>query len=336
MLKEPVIESSDLAIGYYVKNKKKFIVHEKLQFRLFAGELTGLLGLNGSGKSTLLRTICGFQPAMEGKIYVKERLLEDYSQSELSRMIGVVLTEKTNVGRMNVYEMASLGRYPYTGFFGALTKKDKRIVWEALEAVGMTDKADRYVSELSDGERQKTMIAKVLAQQCSVVILDEPTAYLDVTSRIETMSLLHRLAKEQQIAILLSTHDLELAIQMCDCLWLLETKRSLFSGTPEYLILSGDFEKIFNKKGFAFDTEKGKIMVDEQVFPISVEGDTKTSHWVINALIRNGLRPSLINNSTVKVVCFDPNKLSLFTSENGEQKANNIEELVGLIKKIKF
>ena len=333
MLKEPVIETTGLAIGYKKRNKEWIIVHDSLQIQLFAGELTSLLGLNGAGKSTLLRTICGFQPALSGKIRLKNRLLSEYSQSELSRIIGVVLTEKTNVGGMTVYELASLGRHPYTGFFGALKTEDKKIITESLEAVGMTRKVDRPVSELSDGERQKTMIAKVLAQQCPVIILDEPTAYLDVTSRIETMSLLHSLAKEQQKAILLSTHDLEVAIQMSDCLWLLKKEDSLLSGTPEDLILCGELEKFFNKREFKFDSATGKFFIDKPVFPITVEGDVIISHWVENALIRNGLKPSSKNETTNKIVCHNPNHLSLFLNEANEIKVSSIAELIEAIMK---
>ena len=328
MNRTPVIESSGLIIGYKQKRKERTVVHDSLQFQLFAGELTGVLGLNGVGKSTLLRTVCGFQPALGGTIHLKGRPLSGYSQADLSRLTGVVLTEKTNAGGMTVNELVSLGRHPYTGFFGTLKAEDKRIVKESLAAVGMTHKADRPVSELSDGERQKTMIAKVLAQQCPVIILDEPTAFLDVTSRIETMSLLRRLAAEQQKAILLSTHDLELAIQMCDCLWLLDHKRPIRCGAPEDLILNGVFEPFFGKKGYTFDVSTGKLTADKPALPITVEGDKNTVCWVCNALIRNGLRPSTMNESTSRIYCYGPAQISLFLSKTNEIKVCSIAELI--------
>ena len=334
MQRIPVIETSGLVIGYAQKDKERRIVHDSLQLQLFAGELTSLLGLNGAGKSTLLRTICGFQPSLGGRIHIKGRLLSDYSQPELSRLIGVVLTEKTNAGGMTVHETVSLGRHPYTGFFGILKAEDRRIVTESLEAVGMTDKADQPVSELSDGERQKTMIAKVLAQQCPVILLDEPTAYLDVTNRIETMSLLRRLATEQGKAILLSTHDLDLAIQMSDCLWLLEKARPVICGTPEDLILSGVFEVFFKKKGITFDSTTGKLTAGKPAFPIAVEGDLNTANWVGNALIRNGFRPSAINESKSRIYCHSPNRISFFLSGADEVKARSIAELIEEIRKI--
>ena len=333
MPRKPVIETSNLSIGYTRKGKDRNIVHASLNLQLFAGELTSLLGLNGAGKSTLLRTICGFQHALGGEVRINGRLLSDHSHAELSRIIGVVLTEKTNAGGITAGELVALGRHPYTGFFGRLKTEDKQIVAESLEAVGMINKANNYVSELSDGERQKIMIAKVLAQQCPIIILDEPTAYLDVTSRIETMSLLHRLAVEQNKAILLSTHDLDLAIQMSDCLWLQEKQRPMMCGAPEDLILSGSFETFFNKKGITFDSSTGKLTADKPSFPIAVEGEFNTSYWVGNALIRNGFRPASTSESDIIVHCESPKKIMLSMPDKEKQYLNSIAELISVIAK---
>ena len=331
MLRTPVIETSGLVIGYSQKGKKRKIIHDAIQLQLFPGELTSLLGLNGAGKSTLLRTLCGFQPALGGAIFVNGRSLSDYSQSERSRMLGVVLTEKTNAGGITVYELVALGRHPYTGFFGKLNTTDKQVVTESLEAVGIADKASHSVSELSDGERQKAMIAKVLAQQCPIILLDEPTAFLDVTSRIETMSLLHRLAVEQSKAILLSTHDLDLAIQMSDRLWLLGKNRPLESGAPEDLILCGSFGTFFNKEGITFDSSTGKLTSAKTLRPIAVEGDANTAYWVGNALIRNGLRPSSKKESDTCIYCHNPQNISLFLPGSDEIHVGSVAELVTII-----
>jgi iron complex transport system ATP-binding protein len=328
----PIIETSGLAIGYIQKGKKTEVVHDALQLQLYAGQLTSLLGLNGAGKSTLLRTICGFQPPLGGRIRIKGRPLSDYSQGERSRTIGVVLTEKTNAGGITAEELVSLGRHPYTGFFGRLNVTDKRIVAESLEAVGMTHKATGYIAELSDGERQKVMIAKVLAQQCPIILLDEPTAFLDVTSRIETMSLLHRLATEQAKAVLLSTHDLDLALQMSDCLWLQEKGREMKCGVPEDLILSGAFETFFDKKGITFDASTGKLIADKPSCPIAVEGDFKTAYWAGNALIRSGFRPSSTENAEVKIECFRPDKITISIPGRQTLTIHSIAELIAIIK----
>lgn len=216
-----VIEAKDLTIGYR-HGKRGEVVHSHLNFALCRGELTCLLGSNGAGKSTLLRTLAAVQPPLSGDITLLGKPLASYSPKERSREIGIVLTDKTQAGGLSVRELVALGRQPHTGFFGHLGKEDHEIIDHALEAVGMAEKASKYTAELSDGERQKVMIAKALVQECPLILLDEPTAFLDVVSRIEIMTLLHRLASEEQCAILMSTHDIEQALVLGDKLWLLK------------------------------------------------------------------------------------------------------------------
>ncbi len=247
------LSASGLNIGYTLRRGVTSIVHSALELELCSGRVTALLGLNGAGKSTLLRTLCGFQPPLGGDIKLMGRDLSKYSQSDISKMVGVVLTEKTAAGGISVYDLVGLGRYPYTGFFGELSAEDHSIVEESLLAVGIAHKSQNFVSELSDGERQKVMIAKALAQQCPIIILDEPTAFLDIVSRVEVMALLRRLAHEQGKTILLSTHDLDMAIQMCDSLWLLQKGEPLCLGTPQELTASGDITRFFSRGGISFD-----------------------------------------------------------------------------------
>ena len=289
MEKKTVISAQDLCIGYRTGKKEKR-VHEHLSFELHAGELTCLLGANGAGKSTLLRTLSASQPALEGDLLMMGKSLSDYSEKERSRTIGVVLTDKTFAGGLSVYELVALGRQPHTGFFGRLTKEDKRIVEEAMENVGIAHKAKSYTAELSDGERQKVMIAKALVQECPLILLDEPTAFLDVVSRIEIMHLLHRLAVEQNKAILLSTHDIEQALVLADKLWLLTKGKGLQCGVTEDIILNHHMDELFNHKDIRFDYDHGvyyptvngqkKIFVEAQ--------DNTLLHWTINALNRHG------------------------------------------------
>ena len=200
MEKKVVIQGKDLSIGYRTGKKEK-IVHQHLNFQLHSGELTCLLGANGAGKSTLLRTLSASQPSLSGELRMLDKLVSEYTEKERSRTIGVVLTDKTFTGGLSVYELVALGRQPHTGFFGRLQKEDKRIIEEAMEQVGIAHKARNYTAELSDGERQKVMIAKALVQECPLILLDEPTAFLDVVSRIEIMHLLHRLTIEQSKAL---------------------------------------------------------------------------------------------------------------------------------------
>ena len=171
-----VIEAKDLTIGYR-HGKRGEVVHSHLNFALCRGELTCLLGSNGAGKSTLLRTLAAVQPPLSGDITLLGKPLASYSPKERSREIGIVLTDKTQAGGLSVRELVALGRQPHTGFFGRLGKEDHEIIDHALEAVGMAEKASKYTAELSDGERQKVMIAKALVQECPLILLDEPTAF---------------------------------------------------------------------------------------------------------------------------------------------------------------
>lgn len=336
MTTSAAIETHALSIGYVLKGGRKKVVHEALDLRLMPGEVTCLLGLNGAGKSTLLRTLCGFQPPLRGEIRLLDKPLAGYNQNDFALTVGVVLTEKTHAGGITVYELVSLGRHPYTGFFGRLKKRDREVIESSLEAVGIASKATQYVSELSDGERQKAMIAKALAQECPIILLDEPTAFLDVTSRIETMVLLHKLAVKQQKAILLSTHDLELAIQMGDCLWLQEKGRPMTCGTPEDLIMGGAFESFFHKEGIAFDPATGKLHTQIALDPIGVEGDFLTSYWVGNALIRNGYRPSSPAKAYPGIRCEAPDRLWIDWPGGTTEAVGNVAGLVARIRRQSF
>ena len=293
MEKKIVIQGKDLSIGYRTGKKEK-IVHRHLNFQLHAGELTCLLGANGAGKSTLLRTLSASQPSLKGELLILDKTVSAYTEKERSRTIGVVLTDKTFTGGLSVYELVALGRQPHTGFFGRLTKEDRRIVEEAMENVGIAHKARNYTAELSDGERQKVMIAKALVQECPLILLDEPTAFLDVVSRIEIMHLLHRLAVEQNKAILLSTHDIEQALVLSDKLWLLTKGEGLQYGVTEDIILSHRMDSLFPHKDIRFDYDHG-------VYYPTVEGHRKVCvtcedktllHWTLNALNRHGYQCS--------------------------------------------
>jgi iron complex transport system ATP-binding protein len=242
---------NNLSIGYNSGNVTRSVA-VKLSAVIRQGELTCLLGSNGSGKSTLLRTIAGLQPKLEGNILIENKVIESYSRKTLSKTVGVVLTEKTELREMTVRDLVGLGRNPYTGFWGRLNYNDEREINKAICSLRIESLADRSVNTLSDGERQKVMIAKALAQETPVIILDEPTAFLDFPSRVDTMRFLMRLAREENKTILISTHDLELALQTADRLLLL-TSNSVITGTPEKLVNDGSIENFFPCQGAKFD-----------------------------------------------------------------------------------
>ncbi len=253
------VQLHNLSIGYTAKGNEK-VVASHLNASIRSGELTCLLGQNGIGKSTLLRTLSAFQPKLDGSVQINGREIADYTDKELSRTIGVVLTEKPDVQNMTVDELVGMGRSPYTGFWGTLTDADKQVVGDSIRLVGIQSLQQRMVYTLSDGERQKVMIAKALAQQTPVIYLDEPTAFLDFPSKVEIMQLLHRLAASEQKTVFLSTHDVELALQIADCIWLMEPER-LSVGTPEQLAGQGVLSRFIERDGIRFDKHSLTIHV---------------------------------------------------------------------------
>jgi len=288
-MKNHLLHTQELTIGYQDKRKHQTLVHSNLNLRLLPGEFTCLLGPNGSGKSTLIRTFAGFHQPLGGHIYLDSRDVQQIREKDLARLVSVVLTDKTHVGNMTIFELVSMGRHPYTGFFGSLTRDDLKIIDQAIDSVGMLEMKQRLVNELSDGERQKAMIAKALAQQTPIIILDEPTAYLDLPSRIEIMQLLHSLSSNLQKAILLSTHDLEQALRFADKIWLLGKDQQVESGTPEDLILSDQFKKFFERKGIRFDNLSGTFKItNPRARQVRIIGRGLEYHWILNALRRNG------------------------------------------------
>ena len=236
MKREETIRLTGLAIGYTTRHSVKTVC-TGITETIFSGELTCLIGENGAGKSTLLRTLSGFLPPFSGEIILLGKPLRSYGERALSTIIGVVLTEKTNLQNMTVEELVGMGRSPYTGFWGRLSGEDRRKVGESLERVGITGLRGRMVQTLSDGERQKVMIAKALAQETPVIFLDEPTAFLDYPSKVEILRLLGRLSRDFGKTIFLSTHDLELALRVADRVWLMSKPGRLQTGSPENLVI---------------------------------------------------------------------------------------------------
>ena len=233
----------DLGIGYLSKDDTKWVA-QHLNGVIHGGELTCLLGRNGIGKSTLLRTLSAFQPALEGEVLMGD----------------TPLTACPDVRNMTVAEMVGMGRSPYTGFWGTLSENDRQIVDEALLLVGIGELRGRMIHTLSDGERQKVMIAKALAQQTSVIYLDEPTAFLDFPSKVEMLQLLRNLAHEEQKTIFLSTHDVELSLQLADTIWLMEPN-CLHIGTPQQLALEGVLGTFIERESVTFDPQTLTIHV---------------------------------------------------------------------------
>ncbi len=246
---EQLLITHNLSVGYRDKT-----VLTGIDIHLCKGEMVALLGANGRGKSTLLRTLSRVQPPVSGEIELKGRDMSSFSSLDLARVISLVYTDRTQAGALTVKEVVSLGRQPYTGFFGRLDAEDKAIVSQAIEAVGISGLENRHLATLSDGERQKAMIARAIAQQGEIILLDEPTAFLDVASRLETFSLLKGLAHEQGKGIVVSTHDVTDVLECADSAWIIPSDvDGLVCGDVSKLIDEGVVNALFPGRDIVFD-----------------------------------------------------------------------------------
>lgn len=239
-----------LTIGYPHK-----VLGQDLSAQLPQASLTALVGVNGAGKSTLLRTLTGVQRALGGEVLLNGKPIENYSRGERARLISVVLTQRVEAGQMYAEEVVELGRLPYTGLTGNLSQTDRDVVNQAIALAGVEQLRGRRIGTLSDGERQRVMLAKALAQETPFILMDEPTAFLDYPSRTETFLLLRKLAHEAHKSILLSTHDLDLALKCCDQIWLLD-KGTLQAGSPQDFSQTKALDVAFSTPNFQFDTTK--------------------------------------------------------------------------------
>lgn len=248
------LTTDNLAVGYAQRHNNKTEMLSGLNLSLPVASVTLLVGANGSGKSTLLRTLAGTQVPLEGKIEISGKDLHSTSLRQRARLLSLVYTDRTGGGGLTVGELVSLGRQPFTGFIGHLSRNDRHIVDQALQSVGIAHKSETFIAELSDGERQKAMIARALAQQTPLIILDEPTSFLDIASRIEILQLLSRLATEGKKTILLSSHDLSSALSVANRLWIIDPfAHSIIQGDKNELIDNGFMDRIFPGRNICFD-----------------------------------------------------------------------------------
>lgn len=277
-----------LNIGYAQDSAERCIAKD-LNLSIKPGQLVCLLGPNGVGKSTLIRTLAGMQAPLAGQVQIAGQNFVGIPPRERARLVSVVLTESIAAGMMDVYTMVSLGRHPYSGWFGSLNSRDrKRIEW-ALEAVGATQLVTRQVAELSDGERQKVSIARALAQETQVMLLDEPTAFLDLTRRVELMTILRNLSHSEKLGLLLSTHDLDLALRFADRLWLLTPNGQLIDGYPEAIAMSDDFARVFESEKLEWDPSAGSFRSHSTpCLKATVRGEGIAALWTRRALERLG------------------------------------------------
>lgn len=283
-----ILTTHNLSIGYSKKGITD-VVQSGLNLELRAGELVCLIGPNGSGKSTLLRTLTGLQKPLSGKTSIDGKEISKLKQREKALLIALVLTERVDIENATVYNIVSLGRHPHSSWWGSITDSEDEIINEAIEMVHLGHKAHHNINELSDGERQRVMIAKALAQDTPIIMLDEPTAHLDLPNRVEIMLLLHRLAHKTDKSIILSTHELDLALQAADRIWLISSDRGVECGVPEDLVFNGSFNHAFESKAYFFNAANGNFSMN---YPMTkkvwVVGDKTRMYWTLRALARAG------------------------------------------------
>lgn len=331
MKKEAYIELVGISTGYNGKHGRR-IISSDIDANVYKGELTCLIGANGAGKSTLLYTMCGFIKPLAGDVYVESKHISDYNNEQIARKVAIVLTEKSAIKNMTVYEMVAMGRSPYTDFWGRIGEEDRLCIDKALKLVGIDRLSHRMIDRLSDGERQKVMIARALAQDTEVIFLDEPTAFLDYPSKVEVMKLLRYLAHQSGKAIFMTTHDLELALQISDKIWLLKRHEKLIIGMPEDLALQGEFDHFFDNDSVEFDRDKSiyAIRHHSSCF-VEIDFDGTMANLMRKALIRYGID---IGQSKIKISLADNPKTVFHILDDGVlvAEAGSFEELINKIK----
>lgn len=259
MEKSIVLQATDINIGYSNK-KETTVVASQVTVSLEKGKLTALIGANGIGKSTLLRTLIGIQSPLSGKVFLKEKDIYSLDNLTLAQHLSVVLTDKLPPSNLTVFELIALGRQPYTNWIGKLTEDDFAKVNEALELTQISHLADKKHYEISDGQLQIVLIARALAQDTPLIILDEPTTHLDLLHKVTLLKLLKKLTQETGKSILFSTHDIDMAIQLSDEM-IIMTPESVVQDQPCNLIMKGNFNTLFQDEHIFFDAEKGKFVI---------------------------------------------------------------------------
>jgi iron complex transport system ATP-binding protein len=326
------IVCQNLSVGYLSGRQYK-VVLDGINACFRIGDLTAIAGLNGAGKSTLLKTITGLLRPLKGDVLLFGKNISMFSQNDLARTVSLVLTDRPDDFYLTVFETVAAGRSPYTGFWGRLRKVDHTLIEKSLNYIGISHLKNRLLNSISDGERQKVMIAKALAQDTPIIILDEPAAFLDFPSKIELMHLLARLASEHQKTILFSSHDLDLIVRTADNVWLIGNGAPIVQGVPEMLLKNNSFSQSFGNNRLQYDTLLGQFQLNHNARgTYKVSNEVADSPLVRNALQRRGFMPSSDNQADVLIEMVEENIVvrlngEIFTFENFEQLIYGIQKL---------
>jgi iron complex transport system ATP-binding protein len=329
MKNSEILSIDSLKIGY-ASGRQTRILLPPLTASAGRGELVAVIGRNGIGKSTLLRSIIGLQPSFGGNVLINGENLTDIPRLEIARRIGYISTEIIRVSNMKVYDLVALGRFPHTNWIGRIDSKSSKAISNAISRTGMSRLAGRYIAELSDGERQRVMIARILAQDADIMVMDEPTAFLDIMSRHEVVNLMLELAREGK-TIIFSTHDFNIALNQADKIWL-TLEDNLVEGAPEDLVISMAFDRLFDSDTVGFNADDGSFTFhNESRGRIHIIGDGLMRHWTEKAVRRAGY--SLSDQYMIpyiKVPDADSEKWLLVT----ENKSTGFDTIYNLVREL--
>jgi iron complex transport system ATP-binding protein len=329
---QKILSLSSLKIGYS-SGKNEHVLLPPLTAHAYNGELIAVIGRNGIGKSTLLRTVTGLQKPLGGEILYDGKNIIEYSLMELAQKVGYISTETVKVSNMRVYDLVALGRFPHTNWIGKIESEDHEAIVDALKKTSMYTFSDRFVSELSDGERQKAMIARILAQDTGVLIMDEPTAFLDVSSKYEIFHLLNILSNNNNKTIIFSTHDLQMAISQSDKIWLILDDK-LITGSPEDLMITGAFEHLFDPSAVLFNSNDGTFSFrSETKGNIYIEGMGSKRNWTEKAVQRAGFTVSK-QMTSLYIITPDGNQTNWqLISKTDTMEFDSVYDLITSLKK---
>lgn len=328
-----ILSLDSLKIGYSSGNINTVLL-PPLNACAKTGELIAVIGRNGIGKSTLLRTLAGLQKSLGGNILYEGRNIRDYSRMELALKVGYISTEIVRVSNMSVYDLVALGRFPYTNWFGKIGADDHERILDSISKTSMTSFYTKFISELSDGERQKAMIARILAQDTGIMVMDEPTAFLDISAKYEILHLLHNLSGENNKTIIFSTHDLQMAISQSDKIWLILDDK-LIEGAPEDLMISGAFDNLFSSTNVAFNTADGTFSFrSDTLGSIYIEGTGISRYWTEKAVNRAGFSVSKEKTDTFIILPSENGSFWRLKKQSKTEEFRSIYELINTLKRV--
>lgn len=330
-MNRPIVEIKALEVGYKSAGRSNTLL-SPIDLEISFGSFIALVGPNGAGKSTLLRTLSGLQSPLSGEVVIKGKKLLHLTLSERSKLLSIVLTEHPDDFYLKAEEVVASGRYPYTNFWARLSKFDQQIIAQSMDSCGVAHLKHRRLISLSDGERQKVMIAKALAQDTPLIILDEPAAFLDYPSKIELMHLLKDLTVHSGKTILFSSHDLDLVLRSADRVWLISPNKPLLEGIPEELVLKGSINDYFDKTKLSFDISLGHFVSASEpnkTVLVQIE-DPIMRKWVSNALLRKGFKADGDSHANTLEVQTNSGQF-IVKSQLGSHFFSNLESMINFL-----